>query len=237
MNKCELVYDLLPNYINELTSPSTNEFIEEHLNDCTHCKEVYEAMTKDIEAQEFKAKDRIDFLGKIRKSYIIKLAVSLVSIIALMVGLVYFANEKTVSIASEQVTLKGVYKLRDGKICFGIDIKGADESTILSEGTGVSFQGELQKDIQDSYYIISLKKTILKSIFSSKNSMRTEWRIIDLTKDFKEKPSIRFFDGGIIIRDVKKAYYEGKDDNDRILIWEEGMDIPLAPEEVENLFK
>ena len=33
-NKCKIVTDLLPNYIENLTSEDTNKFIEEHLNSC-----------------------------------------------------------------------------------------------------------------------------------------------------------------------------------------------------------
>lgn len=237
MNKCELVYDLLPNYINDLTSPSTSEFIGEHLGSCNKCKETYEMMTQNVEIPEFKEKEKIDFLGKIRKSYIIKWAVSLACIIVLILGLVYLANEKTTTISSDQVTLKEIYELKDGRIYYSLDIEGADEFTVLSEGTGVFLAEELEKNIQESYYVLSLKNTIWNSIFHSlKNSVRTERRIIDLEQKLGDRFIVEVFDGRSITRVVKKAYYEGKNEEDRILIWEEGMEIPPAPEEIEKLF-
>ena len=39
---CKIVQDLLPNYIENLTSEETNIFIEEHLNTCSNCKNIYE---------------------------------------------------------------------------------------------------------------------------------------------------------------------------------------------------
>lgn len=44
--KCEVVKDLLPSYIDGLTSSVTNEEIEEHLDQCAECKRSYEAMTE-----------------------------------------------------------------------------------------------------------------------------------------------------------------------------------------------
>ena len=47
MKNCKIVQDLLPNYIENLTSEETNTFIEEHLTECEDCKKIYETMKKD----------------------------------------------------------------------------------------------------------------------------------------------------------------------------------------------
>ncbi len=44
---CKIVQDLLPNYIEKLTSKETNQFIEEHLSNCNDCKEILENMKED----------------------------------------------------------------------------------------------------------------------------------------------------------------------------------------------
>ena len=46
MNKipCEVVQDLLPSYVDGLTSPVTDELIKEHLSTCTACRSLYESM-------------------------------------------------------------------------------------------------------------------------------------------------------------------------------------------------
>ena len=46
---CKIVQDLLPNYIEKLTTEETNQFIEEHLKECDECKTVLENMQKDIQ--------------------------------------------------------------------------------------------------------------------------------------------------------------------------------------------
>ena len=44
---CKIVQDLLPNYIEKLTSKETNQFIEEHLSNCNDCKEILENMKEE----------------------------------------------------------------------------------------------------------------------------------------------------------------------------------------------
>ena len=41
---CKIVQDLLPNYIENLTSEKTNIFIEEHLKECEECRNILENM-------------------------------------------------------------------------------------------------------------------------------------------------------------------------------------------------
>lgn len=51
-NECKIVEDLLPNYVEELTSKETNEFIKEHMKDCNKCKKILEDMKKEITINE-----------------------------------------------------------------------------------------------------------------------------------------------------------------------------------------
>lgn len=45
---CKIVQDLLPNYIEKLTNEETNQYIEEHLNNCKECKEKLKNMQDEI---------------------------------------------------------------------------------------------------------------------------------------------------------------------------------------------
>lgn len=46
--ECDIVKDLLPNYIENLTNENTNVFVEEHLKECTSCSQILSKMKKDI---------------------------------------------------------------------------------------------------------------------------------------------------------------------------------------------
>ena len=64
---CKIVEDLLPNYIEGLTSEATNYFIEEHIQSCEHCKETLKAMQEQINAEKLDGKEEIDYLKKINR--------------------------------------------------------------------------------------------------------------------------------------------------------------------------
>ena len=71
MNKipCEVIRDLLPSYIDELTSEKTNQVIREHLQDCESCRAAYTSMQAPESAsdQDMQEKKEIDFLKKNKK--------------------------------------------------------------------------------------------------------------------------------------------------------------------------
>ena len=60
-DKCYLIRDLLPSYIDELTGEETNKEIENHLNECPECKKAYESMKGDIPGEkEIEAAEEYD---------------------------------------------------------------------------------------------------------------------------------------------------------------------------------
>lgn len=65
-NDCEIVKDLLPNYINGFLNPDTNSFVKEHLSNCADCQEVLENMKNNNERSS-EEKVEIDHLKKYRK--------------------------------------------------------------------------------------------------------------------------------------------------------------------------
>lgn len=52
-NKCRIIYDLLPNYIEKLTSKTTNKYIKKHLMACNECNQVWLDMTAEITIEDF----------------------------------------------------------------------------------------------------------------------------------------------------------------------------------------
>ena len=49
-NECNLVQDLLPNYIEKLTNEKTNMFIEKHIGECEQCQRILRQMNNIPEA-------------------------------------------------------------------------------------------------------------------------------------------------------------------------------------------
>ena len=65
---CEVVQDLLPSYIDGLTSDVTNKTIEDHLAGCEDCRGVLAAMKGEVPETRVSGpedKAELDFLKKI----------------------------------------------------------------------------------------------------------------------------------------------------------------------------
>ena len=66
MNQCDVIRDLLTLYADGLTSISSNEMIEEHLQSCDDCKSVLEQYNQPIIVEPFPQKE-VDYLKKVKK--------------------------------------------------------------------------------------------------------------------------------------------------------------------------
>ena len=66
--ECKIIQDLLPNYIEKLTSEDTNDYIKNHLKECKDCTDVFNAMQKDFKLSENNVdKRKIDYIMKYNK--------------------------------------------------------------------------------------------------------------------------------------------------------------------------
>ncbi len=91
-NKCKIVQDLLPTYIENLTSDETAIFIKEHIDSCEDCKKVYEDMKEDIENKNI---EDTEIINEIKKY---KTRVTLIkSIFILIILLIVFSIIGTIS--------------------------------------------------------------------------------------------------------------------------------------------
>ena len=48
---CEIIRDLLPSYIDGLTSQESNRLVEEHLESCAECREYLKEMQADLSSE------------------------------------------------------------------------------------------------------------------------------------------------------------------------------------------
>lgn len=88
--ECKLVQDLLPNYIEKLTSEESNKIIEEHLRECSECKEILENMQNDI---GLKSKEQCKKETKYIKKYSNKLrTLKFLGLILVIIVLIFVIN-------------------------------------------------------------------------------------------------------------------------------------------------
>lgn len=88
--KCAVVRDLLPNYIEKLTSEETNQEIEEHLNQCEPCTKIYEEMKTDVPTENLmtEAKDLSKFLRKTKAVSALKSGLMVLLILGIIVNVI-----------------------------------------------------------------------------------------------------------------------------------------------------
>lgn len=89
---CKLVQDLLPTYIEKMTSDETNAFVEEHLRECENCKKCLEEMKSELEKDNLKNTEIVKEIKKYKrkictiKSIIIFLIMLIVISLTIYVG-------------------------------------------------------------------------------------------------------------------------------------------------------
>ncbi len=66
--ECEIVKDLLLNYIDETLSSTSTKFVKDHLEKCEECKKILEDMKQDLEETEKdKEEKNVDYLKNVRR--------------------------------------------------------------------------------------------------------------------------------------------------------------------------
>ena len=69
--ECEIINDLLPNYVENLVSEETKKFVNEHISNCEQCKKQLEILREDRNKINLKSKDEqkieLDYLKKYNK--------------------------------------------------------------------------------------------------------------------------------------------------------------------------
>lgn len=73
MMECGIIRDLLPSYVDGLTSEESNQAVEEHVKECAECKDFLNAMRAELESEnhlkvdEVQAKTEIKAFKKLKK--------------------------------------------------------------------------------------------------------------------------------------------------------------------------
>lgn len=90
---CEVVRDLFPSYIDELTSEVTKKMMEEHVAECESCKMVLSSMKNpEAEPVDDKSKEEIDFLKKARKKNKKNIWIAVTSAVLVLVAVLFVKN-------------------------------------------------------------------------------------------------------------------------------------------------
>ena len=94
---CEVVQDLLPSYVDGLTSEVTNKSIESHIQNCTSCSEIFNRMKQPEISEMTMQKQDIDFLKKTRAKtrlhIVVGAIIAVIAVIAVVLMNAYFIGK------------------------------------------------------------------------------------------------------------------------------------------------
>ena len=104
-NKCKIVQDLLPNYIEKVTSEETNDFVEKHLNQCENCTKVYNEMKSNLDIDETYVDEGVEYMKKFNKQVKHlktwkKVLIIIALIIAVILGIILYRYSILIKISN-----------------------------------------------------------------------------------------------------------------------------------------
>jgi len=218
--ECDVIRDVLPLYVDKVTSQKTNELVDEHLSECMDCQ----AELKKLETEEPLSQTEIQKnqseqklfsnlglkLKQLKLKSFIKGIVLASGLLLVMYGIymglfqIYF-----VPAPADEITISNLADLGDDNIfyCINYDKANYFEETIAE----INDNGELY---------LNVYRPIVKRENTANNGCRI----------FQRGEAEAFTNASV------KAYYYGTPEN-RVLIWKEGLVIPGPTREIEEIIE
>lgn len=115
--QCELVQDLLPLYVEGLTSPLSSAFIQRHIDQCPKCKAEWDAMRQPIpeipDVQDIPVKNALKKTGRtLRKNrVIVTVLILLCLVLGIGSGVLFFHGSR---LEVQDVYIRSQYQSEDG---------------------------------------------------------------------------------------------------------------------------
>ena len=91
MNNCEIIRDLLPLYVDDVLSEESKKFVEEHLKECEHCREMFNQMNHEFEVPSLQSDKEI--IKNVKKKISFKTIFSVLFLVTyLLIWIMYYLD-------------------------------------------------------------------------------------------------------------------------------------------------
>lgn len=119
--ECDIVKDLMQNYIDKVSSEATNELVETHIQTCKECNEVLKEMQKEVDIEPLIEQDeQVDYLKGFKKKKIgTIIATIIITILVLFIAFLWiikFISDARVNIDLNELSIEGWYLEEEGKL-------------------------------------------------------------------------------------------------------------------------
>ncbi len=222
---CKIVEDLLPLYQDAVCSEESRSLVEEHIKECDNCKYLLSKMgdesTSTPPAIDDSApiKSISDKWTKSKKTSFLKGSVIAVMICAVILGGYYgLTRWKCIPVSADVLEVSEVSQLSDGRIIYHLNVTDDKNLYFIKFTTN-----------EDGSYYITPMRSIIESKRTSNIGLFNEYFMVDISETNAYQQS---YGDGIVIT----SCYIGPEDN-AILIWEDGMELPSASDALEEMVK
>ena len=221
---CDVIRDLLPLYADEVCSEASKALVEEHLQSCESCEKELRIMRcgePNAIAEEVNTAQAAQKAWK--KSKIVTAEKVLLSVVLLFVlGVVLFYPDMPMPVFEKDVRVSNVCQLQDGTVYFEWE---------MTDGTIAAGRGRMIREKDGAYYFVPLRAVI---------EAHLRWNMA-ISPDTAERQRVdiefvrpygKWSDYDQTVFEDMTAIYLGWG-KDAILVWEQGMELPAASEEIE----
>ncbi len=220
---CAVAEDLLPLYHDGVCSEESGALVEEHIKECEHCA----ALLRQLQGGPETAKETIDDTAalksieekwKLRDRFVRILSAATMLLALLWVGTMALDEWKVINVPSEVMEVSELSQLSDGRIIYHLEIKDDKDLHFVKFAT-----------FDDGTYYITPMRSLVERKRSSERGLFNDYYLLDIAENNAYEQE--YGNGTVITRCVLGTEKDG------ILLWEEGMEIPPASEELERMVR
>ncbi len=225
---CDIIKDILPLYYDDVCSEDSKKMVEEHLAQCSSCKSELDRIQTDMRIpKEDIEKNRDD--GKVikdisvfwehskAKAFMKGAVITAISFTIIFLGYTGLFCWDVVSVPTDVVKITNVCELEDGRIAYHVK---------LTDGYNLR-RLKFEMDENGKFYVAPYRPMV-KSKSAVDEVLTNEYYILGEVEYSAYED--RYGDGA----EIKELYFGTPKDN--VLVWEKGMDLPKASEEIEKMF-
>lgn len=221
---CKIIRDLLPSYIDRLTNENTNQYVEEHLGECSECKTVLENMQKILGTDAtMKNSKEVKYIKKYNKKMkilkITLLAILLIFVLSytrkliILISLSNKVDEYTNSTNYYKKTVR--YNGYDDSIMtienYVKDEKIIDKFKLLSEFMTVNNTNYFNGEKVNSYYEIEFDEETEEYKSRKTVQLNQERELLAFIPDYIDMSNPAMFFGLPLFSSIKSDKCDGKD--------------------------
>lgn len=222
---CDIIKDLLPLYYDKVCSSDSSKMVEEHLTECSDCKNELNKIGTEINLPKETVVQNLSDNNVIKnvavfwrrskvRAFIIGLVGAAVLFTIVLLGFTY----PIVNVPTNVVKITEISQLSDGRIAYHVELTDEYKLNRLA----------FNMDEYGNFYI-----TPKRPIFKTKK-VKNEPGFTNMYYTFGDFLKTVYRDRYGDNAEIKALYYGTP--KDKILIWKNGAELPKASEEFEEFF-